>query len=392
MEKKNKYPLTEYKYCCGCGLCNNFVEGKYDERGYFRPDQKQLKEKFDTSCCYCNCQDSSVSEQIWGDYKSLYYGYSLNDDVRKKASSGGVITEIACYLLKSKKVDFVIHIKTSDSSPIKSEVAYSATEDDVVKNCGSRYNASSALVDILNKIEKGKKYAVIAKPCDIKVLRNYLNANPELEDTILYLLTFFCGGTPSYQANLKLLSKMKIKEQDLDSFVYRGNGWPGMTTGVCRNGKVSQVEYEESWGQILGRDLQEMCRFCWDGVGSAADISCGDGWYLENGKPSFEENDGRNVIFSRTDKGEKLLAQMQSAGIINLEKETDSTVLIQMQPGQYMRKAAMYSRVLAMRCMGKTVPKYTLKKIRPYSKKLSLKMNFKMFLGTVRRIMQGKID
>ena len=392
MKLKKINASIEEKYCCGCGLCNNFVEGYFDKKGYFRPNMSELKNKFDTGCCYCNTLNYSVSEKMWGDFISLYYGYSNDWTIRKAASSGGVLSELACYLLDSHQVDYVVQIRASSDSQIKTQTVYSKTREEVLQNCGSRYSASAVLTNLLKNIQKNKKYAVIGKPCDISVLRNYMSKHPELENTIIYLFTFFCGGTPSYQANQQLLRKMKINEDELASFCYRGNGWPGKTTGVCHNGSSSQMEYEESWGRILGRDLQEVCRFCWDGVGSAADISCGDGWYLENGKPSFKEQEGRNIIFSRTEKGEKLLKEMQAAGKLTLEKEDNLSVLEQIQPGQYMRKAAMYSRLFAMHIMGKPVPKYNLMKLVPYAKMISFKVNFKMFSGTIKRILQGKID
>lgn len=392
MKQKKSGVTIEEKYCCGCGLCNNFVKGHYDERGYFRPDISELRNKFDTECCYCNTLNDCVSDKMWGDFISLYYAYSNDNAVRTAASSGGALSEIASFLLDSHQVDYVIQIKAAEDSQIKTQNVYSKTREQVLQNCGSRYTASAVLTDLLKNIRENKKYAVIGKPCDISVLRNYMGKHCELEKSIVYLLTFFCGGTPSYQANQHLLQEMGIKENQLDSFCYRGNGWPGKTTGVCANGYSSQMEYEESWGKILGRDLQEICRFCWDGVGAAADISCGDGWYLENGKPSFKEQPGRNIVFTRTPKGEKLLMDMQDAGKITLKKENDISVLEQMQPGQYMRKAAMLSRVSAMRVMRKAVPKYKLRKLVPYARKISLKVNAKMFLGTVKRILQGKLD
>ena len=140
---------------------------------------------------------------------------------------------------------------------------------------------------------------MIGKPCDIRVLREYIKEN-NLENTILYLLTFFCAGTPSIDANKKLLNFLNVNKNRIKNLTYRGNGWPGKTTIVQDDGKMYSTEYENSWGNYLGRDLQEICRFCWEGVGEAADISCGDGWYLENNRPTFTENLGRNVILART--------------------------------------------------------------------------------------------
>lgn len=377
-----------YKYCCGCGLCNNFIDGKCDARGFFRPNKRELQ-KFDYSVCYCNTQVDEVSHGLWGSYKKLYYGYSKNEMHRKRGSSGGCLTEICTYLLEQKKVDCIIQVRKDEESLIKNKVQYSYSVEEVENSCGSRYTASAMLTDILSKIEDGKKYAIVAKPCDIAVLKSFLNKNKEI-DNIEYLLSFFCGGTPSYQANKNLLKKMKVKENLLKDFTYRGNGWPGLTTAIQMNGEKSQIEYEESWGKILGRDLQEICRFCWDGVGASADISCGDGWYIIDGRPSFAEGDGRNVIFARTEKGDSLLNELKKAKRIEFQ-DADISELELMQPGQFMRKTAMFVRILAMRLMRKSTPNYRMMELLPFAMKNSIYVNFKMFGGTIKRIKNKKI-
>lgn len=183
---------------------------------------------------------------------------------------------------------------------------------------------------------------------------------------------------------------MKVKENLLKDFTYRGNGWPGLTTAIQMNGEKSQIEYEESWGKILGRDLQEICRFCWDGVGASADISCGDGWYIIDGRPSFAEGDGRNVIFARTEKGDSLLNELKKAKRIEFQ-DADISELELMQPGQFMRKTAMFVRILAMRLMRKSTPNYRMMELLPFAMKNSIYVNFKMFGGTIKRIKNKKI-
>lgn len=379
------------KYCCGCGLCSNFIDGNYNESGFYRPDCKALSYKFDLDYCYSSSLNAMVSDGLWGKYRAIYYTYSNDKYVRNKASSGGTLTEIAAYLLESGQVDCIVHISYSRSSKIKTEISISRTRQEVIEKCGSRYTASALLENIFDILDKQKKYAFIGKPCDIKVLRTYLQKNPEWNRSIVFLFSFFCGGTPSYQANVKLLRAMHLEEDNLTTFTYRGNGWPGKTTGSTKDGRIESVDYEDSWGRILGRDLQDICRFCWDGVGMAADISCGDGWYLKDEKPSFQERPGRNITFARTDKGYKILQEMKKCGCINLDEENSEDVLIQMQPGQYMRKAAMFSRVLAMRLMRKSVPYYEMRKLLPYAKLISFSTNARMFYGTIKRIIQGKI-
>lgn len=380
----------EKKFCCGCGLCNNFNKGKLDEKGYYRPEITLNYENFDSSVCYCNYLARAVGNELWGKIEQAYYGYSTNNDIRKQASSGGILTAIACYLLNSKEVDCVIQMEASKENQLVTEVRWNTNVNQVMNCCGSRYTASASLINILNNIDFSKKYAIIGKPCDIRVLREYIKLHEEYKN-IIYLLTFFCGGTPSKQANQKLMECMNINPKKLKSFTYRGNGWPGKTTGITSDGHVSTIEYEESWGKVLGRDLQSVCRFCWEGVGEAADISCGDGWYLENNKPSFKEQDGRNIILVRNEKGSKLLNNMLKNGDIQLEELESLETLKHMQPGQYMRKSSMFASVSAMKLMGKQVPKYKLSSLWPYAKVISLKDNFRIFSGTIKRIIKGKI-
>ena len=91
----------------------------------------------------------------------------------------------------------------------------------------------------------------------------------------------------------------------IKSLRYRGDGWPGYATATQYDGKVFKMDYNTSWGQILGRDIMKMCRFCLDGIGEMADISCCDAWYLTNdNKPDFSEADGRNAVFCRSKLGD----------------------------------------------------------------------------------------
>lgn len=380
------------KFCCGCGLCDNFCRGVVNSKGYYRPSMQTLRSEFDFSTCYFNQLYSIEPNSYWGHIDKAFLGYSNNEDIRKKASSGGILTEITSFLLSEGIVDEVLSIRTSDGSFIKTDRVWQSDSKDCVKYSGSKYTASSSLIGFLKHIDFKKKYAVIAKPCDIRVLRSFISKNPQYKAPVCYLISFFCGGTPSYQANIKLLNRMGLEENKLKSFKYRGNGWPGLTTGTDVSGRTSSIEYETSWGQILGRDIQEICRFCWEGVGEAADISCGDGWYLEGNAPSFEERDGRNIILSRSAIGTRLLLLMQERGVIHLDSFSDFDSLKLMQPGQFTRKASMFSRILAMRLMRKDTPNYKLSDLLPYAKDLNLKTNLRMFIGTIKRIIQGKIQ
>ena len=75
-----------------------------------------------------------------------------------------------------------------------------------------------------------------------------------------------------------------------------------------------------------------MCRFCVDGVGELADVSCGDAWYLlPDGEPDCSEHEGRNFIFSRSDKGDSLVKEAFKAGYIFIDDNASLEKLRQAQ-------------------------------------------------------------
>lgn len=393
MSNKNK--VLE-KYCSGCGLCNHAVEGGKDQRGFYRPSSvNKLSDQFDTSVCYPMQLPGLVKpytkkSNIWGEFKEVYLGYSSDSQIRKKASSGGILTALCCYLLNTNKVDGIIHVRADETDPTCTKAVISRRAEEVIANCGSRYTASAPLLGITEYLNSDETYVFVGKPCDVTCLRKYIRQNKITN--IKYLFSFFCAGTPSSQANNELVRQLGVKRECLKSLNYRGNGWPGYATAEDREGSSGQMSYEKSWGGILGRDLQEICRFCWDGVGEAADISCGDAWYLKDGNPDFSEHDGRNVIFTRTKKGEALLKKVVGNGYIEVEKSSDLLEsLALMQQFQASRKAMLYSRVLAMKLFRKNSPAYSLKALKTYARTLPFKTNLRSFLGTVKRIVKNKM-
>ena len=347
------------EYCVGCGLCvatkkAHIVE---DKNGFYHP--KAGDEKWMAEICPAGGKQQKIMDfrSIWGRMQCIYYGWSADADVRRVASSGGVLTEIASYLLEKGKVDGIIHTCADPGDPTRTVSCISTTREELISRSGSRYAISHPL-EILDSLDKTKHYAFIGKPCDVVALQNFVVVQPEWKDAVVYTLSFFCAGLPSKEAQEKLLTYLECPKSELQSLRYRGEGWPGYTIAVEKSGQEHKTKYSTSWGQILGRDIMKMCRLCLDGIGEAADIACGDAWNLTlDKKPDFTEADGRNVIFARTEKGKEILDSMITDGRI---------------------------------CV-KPVPKYSYQKIAYYFGKISFKWHWKLFKGTVKRILLKRI-
>lgn len=386
------------EYCTGCGLCHSVVgvTFSHDERGYNIPNLDRKSDEVCEKVCPCSGYASTKMDDsdVWGRRIGVYLGWSLDDFIRQKASSGGVLTSICCYLIEHNLVDGIIQTRADSDICYKTETVVSKTVDEVLLCMGSRYAISSPLSNIKQLVKEGHVYAFVGKPCDASALRMQLESDEELKECIKYIFSFFCAGEPSDLAQLKLLQQLGCKStEECTSLQYRGNGWPGYATAVKRDGTCERMTYNDSWGIILGRDIRRSCRICLDGIGEFADISCGDAWYMTADKTAdFTEGQGRNVIFTRTNEGEALLQAALKNDYLHIEAYEDNIEdLNYIQKYQFERRTTMGAMILAMKLLRKDAPQYDRKILRFFSSKGSLRLKLKRFLGTYKRIKQGRI-
>lgn len=382
-------------YCTGCGLCiQECKAGVLMKKGFLIPELKMEDSEFCKKICPVAGSNASA-EGNWGRYRAIYTGFAADRGIRKKASSGGVITALCMFLLKSELVDGIIHTGKDREKPWRTCTVCSTTQDEVISHAGSRYTQSMTFVNIQSLMQDGKKYAVVGKPCDIVALKNYMEIHSEIREKVYCTISFFCAGQPSEKANIRLIEAMGCSLEKCKDLQYRGNGWPGSATAIDNMGNAFRMSYADSWGGILGRDIRKACRFCMNGTGEPADISCGDAWILgTDGKPDFSERDGINVILARSEVGEHLLDAACAADAIKLcSNRNIINELPIIQRYQYERKATMVSKVLAMKLMLRKTPAYRMITLFNIGKQsdVTLKRQFKIFAGSLKRILQHKM-
>lgn len=380
--------------CVGCGACASIAGRTMSEdgHGFYRPPVEAVNEQCEKYCPVATLP-TMYSDSHWGTSVSSYLGWAEDSDVRRDGSSGGVITTCLCYLIDSGLVDAVMQVGPDIEEPLFSEVRFNITPEDVKACSGSRYVSCPALSRIAEAVDSGKRFAAVGKPCDIRALRNLVDSDERYVTAFPYLFSFFCAGLPSKDAARRLDAKLNPERKTVTSFRYRGNGWPGYATEVFSDGSESRMTYDDSWGKVLGRDLEGYCRFCFDGLGEYADISAGDAWHrLPSGKPDFAEHDGRNVIFGRTEKGDRLLRDIRDAGLLHLEEFGDWDYLRGIQARQFERKTTLAANLKVLHLMGRKTLTADLKELRRYSKAFSLKERLVYAKGLLGRIEKGKIS
>lgn len=339
--------------CIGCGLCSAVAGSevmRLDEKGFYKPDLSRMsstdQEAVATICPGINVSDVFKHDSVWGRMIDVVKAWSRDPVIRFKASSGGVVSSLAIYLLESGKVDGILHVGADDSDFPHNRLYVSHTREEVIRRSSSRYAPAPVFDEIAFLLNNKEHYAFIGKPCDIAGMKNFLSLHPEYEGRIAYYIAIFCAGIPPYSASMKAIDTFDVDDKPV-SLRYRGDGWPGYFKVTYAGGTTRQMTYDESWGKILGRELGFRCKICPDGIGLLADIATGDAWNTENGYPVFEEKEGENFVFVRNEKGSVLMSNAAEAGYIQMLPVPKDEIR-QIQPYQFTRRMLSAWRVSAV--------------------------------------------
>ncbi len=322
---------------------------------------------------------------VWGEILETLKGHALDNEVRQAGSSGGVISALAQYCLEQKLVDGVIQIQASQTDPLENVATISRSRQNIIASSGSRYAPASPAQALKWVAMSTEKYLFIGKPCDVAAVRQMQAHDPRLKQNIPYVVSFMCAGTPSLHGTEQVLDQLGVEREDVTSFRYRGDGWPGLTKATLKNGDARTMTYNDSWGKVLNRHLQTRCKICPDGIGEFADIVCADGWEGdEKGYPSFEERDGNSLILIRTDKGRELFRNAEADGVVQAEA-FDTAGIFAIQPFQYYRRTTILPRLWAMKLLMLKTPSYKGFELGKGIREIGLYQSFKAFTGLLVR-------
>jgi len=355
--------------CSGCGVCVALapqdLRMELDNSGFLRPvliknDSQQEADEFKKNAFENSCPGYNVSGvpagplnlEPFGSFIQAWKGYAKDPKTRFEGSSGGVLTALSAWLLDSGQVSEVIASSSGKDNPSRTLPVTVKHSGGIGVTSGSRYApvSNGSLVSL-----GATKQALIGKPCEVSATKSLYNF---LEKDAPITLTFFCAGTPSQIATEKLIGKLGQSLDRVTALSYRGQGWPGRFRVTDINGTVSDISYSDSWGSVLGKNLQWRCKICPDGCGQLADVSVGDLWESDqNGFPLFEDGDGMSVIIVRTLRGKELIQKAESEGIITLI-EVDLAEAAKVQSYQIQRRQTLAGRLFGLKILGAKIPTY----------------------------------
>ncbi len=352
--------------CSGCGTCAlaiPCVEMCLDrETGFLRPglrpgrgDPEGDPVKMLSKVCPGYGSTAPLDERPFdahfGPYLSTWRAWAVDPAIRHAGSSGGVITALLQWLLRTGRYGAVAGVRGGGHDPASSEGVLLRSPEEAIDAAGSRYYPVSSIASL----DLSEPCAVVAKPCEIAGLRKVEGQSsmpPHLA------ISLFCAGTPSSHSTGRVLRDLGVHPESLAHLRYRGHGWPGRFSATRRDGTEESMSYSDAWSSFLGRDLDGLCRICVDGTGMQADLSIGDLWTTDaSGYPLFEEGAGVSAVIARTAAGEELLSQAIDAGVVRAERIQIGDVT-SVQPVQVRRANSLLARLASRRLMGLRTPRY----------------------------------
>ena len=403
VERLNR--IVEDGLCIGSGLCQS-VAGPDRLRMVVGPDGYEVpvaRAELDAATVdriYDVCPGTRVEglpeallepetsvDPAWGPYLRIARGFAADPDIRFKASTGGVLTALALYLLESRRVEFVLHVTASKAYPASGERHLSFDRAAVMDSIGSRYGPAAPLLDFREVLDRGRPFAFIGKPCDVAAVRNLARHDPRVEALCRYCLVPVCGGFMEPRDMRAFLAELGIAEGQLEKLRYRGYGCPGPTRIETRDGRVIEKDYLDFWGEDDSAwSLPFRCKICPDGIGEAADIAASDTW--PGGSPTWDGqagDKGVNGIIVRTRAGLELVEAAERDGALTIEREVTPRDMDDYQPHQVVKKYAAWARHAGLRAAGALAPETRRLRIAELAREAGLAANLREARGARRR-------
>lgn len=386
--------------CIGCGLCESVTEQRVtmrtNDKGSLRPSPLDGFSTEEEATILASCPGTTSSprsdldvtaDPVWGRFSAMAYAWAGNLEVRFEAATGGVLTALGMHLVDSGEAAFVLHVGPDPEAPMRSRWVISETSQSVRANAGSWYGPTAPLAGLGTALDRGQRFAIIAKPCDLGAVHAYASHDPRVGELVVARLTMVCGGQSRFEKSTDVLDDLGVSETEVSLFRYRGYGNPGATRVETHDGRAFELTYNEMWDDEAGWKTESRCTVCTDALGEAADVAAADAW--PGGGPTGED-EGFNGIQIRTHAGEALVASAVDAGALVIGDAITAREYDDLQPHQVRKKQALSARFAGLAQAGHPVIATQGLRIHELGQKLTTDERTAEVNGTVRRVELGR--
>ena len=331
-ETKDKFVKIEEKdLCCGCTACysvcpKNAIKMVRDNEGFLYPEVD--KEKC-VNCGMCKKVCPILNKAKLNEFKPKAYLFqNSNEEIRKDSTSGGIFTAIGEFVIKNNGI---VYGAAFDDDFVVNHIGVEVV-DKLSKFRKSKYvqsNQNNCFKEIKQYLDNGKLVCYSGTPCQVGGLRAYLRKDYEN----LILVDIMCHSVPSPLVFEKykryILKKMNankilnINFRDKSKYGYKYS----MMTVETDNGTYSQGIDTDSYLRAFFSDVsvRPSCYNChFKTMKRVSDLTIWDCFNINEIDKSFDDDKGTTRVLVQSEKGEKLLENLDNVRL----KELDINIAI----------------------------------------------------------------
>ncbi|MCF0182549.1 MAG: Coenzyme F420 hydrogenase/dehydrogenase, beta subunit C-terminal domain [Muribaculaceae bacterium] len=332
--------ISDAYMCSNCGACNAIcpkgaISFDYSSMGRMTAvvDSESC---IDCGLCRKACPSvdyyhlsNSIEDRFLGNISNVYAGKSLDNKIFENSQSGGVTTQLLCYLFDKHMIDCALVVRMTTGSVPKVSPVIIKDKNELFHTQKSCYTP----VDLLSALKETRGYrsvAIVGIPCHVAGIINLQKTSNQFGN-ITYKLGLICDRTLC--AGIMDVFKEHLHSISSDSTDFKID-WRCKKIGNNFCYKDAPVALHNQRGEtyIAPREmrlsLKEMftsprCRVCFDKLNTHADITVGDPW----GMTDIDWEKGETAIISRTSIGQELLENAKNDGYISLQEHDTSEIV-----------------------------------------------------------------
>ncbi len=316
--------LCSAAQCTACGLCiancgKKAISFQLNEYGCEMP---VIDQALCISCQKCKRICPAENTTQGNPIKTVYAAWSLDEDIRLNAASGGMASTICHYALDRGWKAFGV-----DFTPDQGAVFIEVSSDNLSRIRNSKYSYASDTLpyDRIAEAVSGGKTIFIGLPCQVAAVKKHI-ATRQCPADNLFSIDLLCHGIAPRQYILQHLSAVKAKKGDTVFFRDPQKGTRNYYFSVIRNGRTvysRKVEEDDVYqlGYHKALIYRENCYNCqYTNTNRMGDLTLGDFSGLGKTKPIAYSGNNVNCVTVNTDRGMELLNALTAEGLISIDE------------------------------------------------------------------------